>query len=152
MSKEYEILQKIERIIIYGAANNAKDAIFTIDTLFPSKIIGIAVTRKTKQADELFGYTIKQIEEYKQYAIDGTVVVVAMRPDYYEEVKESLLDMGYLYILSYGDNNGLMQAVNDKLIKYAKNNGKNYYELRNEWKLQYIRKVARKLQLESDDG
>lgn len=148
MNGEYEKIKNAEKILIYGAANNAREAIFAIDILFPQKIVGVAVTRKNSQAENLFDYNVREISHYDEYISSSTVVIVAMRPDYYDGVRASLLEKGYIEVLSYGDKNELMKTVHEKLIQHAQKIGKNYYEMKNEWLLKHLRIAAHRMQLE----
>ena len=64
MDNALQELSNSEKILIYGAVKIAREAALLIEYLFPGKLIGFAVTSMVGNMDNIYGLSVKSIEEY----------------------------------------------------------------------------------------
>lgn len=89
-------------IIIYGAKFTATEAIKTISFLYPNMLLGCAVTSMQNNPTEIYGFSVKNIEEYRgMVRPDDVIILVAMRMCFFDDVNKFLLDKGYNHVLNY---------------------------------------------------
>ena len=150
-----EVIEELEdasQILIYGAAYNASVAVIDIDILYPDKLIGVAVTEKGDQPNYLYEYPIKEIQEYETVDKEETVVIVAVRPLYFNEILSTLKSYGYEKIYCLGEDDDLMTELNELAAQKGRFLGldfHNVYELINLRKLSMMKKVAERLRKEN---
>lgn len=149
MNDALATITSADNILIYGAGWNAEEAIFPFETLFPNKIVGIAVTNTNGNKEKLLNYKIRSIDEYEA-GIDKekTVVIVAMRPAYYDEVVANLKERGYRKYYLYGENNTFMTYIDSEVEKYASDKQTTGEELFNQWQTNWIKIAAEQLLME----
>lgn len=138
-----------DNILIYGAGLNAEEAIFSFERLFPKKIIGIAVTNINDNIEKLHNYKIRSIDDYElEIDKEKTVVIVAMRPAFYDEVIANLKERGYSKYYLYGENNPFMTYIDSEVEKIISDNNTSREELFNQWKINWIKITTQQLLME----
>lgn len=117
MSKEFNEIKRAEKILIYGAARNAADAILYMGELFPEKITGCAVTSMEDNNRAVWNVPVRIIDEYERIEKKNEIVVlVSLRPEYFDEINENLQGKGFKKNFLYGDENDLMTEIHDFLL------------------------------------
>lgn len=101
-------LQDCKRILIYGAAKNARDAALFVEYLYPEKLIGFAVSSMNGNMDSIYGIPVRTIDHY--FGLDdkeNICVIIAMREKFFDEVEQTLSRYDFNNILYMGDHIGI---------------------------------------------
>ena len=108
--KEIEaVLKKSEIILIYGAQAMGTRAYNMLKTLPDNKLSGFAVTSMGGNQSEKYGYPVMSIMDWQKTITgrkippDRTAVFMALHPDYYDEVRQTLMENGFQHILTFED-------------------------------------------------
>lgn len=99
--KQWEQMFHGRKILVYGALMNAHSAVKELETVFPGRVIGCAVTRMGSNPTEVCGKPVREIGAYEQLDKANVIVVIATMPMYFKEIAETLQQQGYLHICKY---------------------------------------------------
>lgn len=124
MDNALQELSNSEKILIYGAVKIAREAALLIEYLFPGKLIGFAVTSMVGNMDNIYGLSVKSIEEYLELAgKENVCVVIAMRDKFLGVVEHDLRNYGFDNILLMGETVGIRELLENTALSKAKQFG-----------------------------
>lgn len=99
--EKWEMVQKYERIIIYGAGFLGKEFYRQLkEQELEDNVIGFAVSDIRNNVKELFGVKVAEIGDYDA---GDVLVVIALRQEWQDEVKNVLHDLGFYNYIIYFD-------------------------------------------------
>lgn len=90
-----------DKILIYGAANLGNRAYGLLNADLRSRFCGFCISKPEGNPEKLFGYPVKTPQDWAA-ALSGnktdpgrTLVITALHPRYYDEVRKTLEDCGF---------------------------------------------------------
>ena len=111
------ILGDTKAILIYGAMVNARNVVNLIDWLYPGKLVGLAVSDMTGNADEIFGHEVRAIDDYEGILDkENTLVIIAMRQSLVNAVKKSLSERGYHFSVSFCEEEEILRHLPEEIL------------------------------------
>lgn len=100
MDKELEQILSTDKLIIYGARLAALECIrWLIRSGKKNQIVGLAVTNTEGNPKEMLGFSVKNLEEYKNHDL---TVIIAMHEKYHTEVEEYARRKGFYKFIRIG--------------------------------------------------
>lgn len=101
-------LANYQRVIIYGAGENAK-LVANIADICCKPIVAYAVSDGYDQDKSnpkyILGVQVKNIQELVKYADDETIIVLTTRPIHNEEIRKNLREKGFFNIIELLESN-----------------------------------------------
>lgn len=91
--KNIELMMKYKNVILYGAGNIVK-YMLDIFNKYNINLKGIAVTDKLNNPQNLYGHSIYEISELKDYS-EECLVVVALKKKYHNDVNKKLKEFSF---------------------------------------------------------
>lgn len=146
-----QIIKKLrgaDDILIYGAKNNALDVILLMETLFPGKLLGCAVSKIDGNVNRILGCPVRPLSDYHDLNQEKTVVLVAMMEIYYREVQASLLHAGFRQVYFCGDNNSLVRELQ---VLAGNESGCRWQERKNDLMREKMRVMLAEMRIHDDD-
>ena len=119
MKKIDDIIQDIEsadKILIYGAAIIAEEAVNAFSYFYLNKIVGCAVTDMRGNPSKILNIPVKSIYDYDSlFDKSNTVIILAMRKQICMMVKDLLVKLEYKKIYEYDGE--LKNFIRSRLFK-----------------------------------
>ncbi len=100
---------RAETVLVYGAQGMGTRAWNMLKAFPGNKLSGFAVSSMEGNPSEKYGYPVKSIGDWRKtyrdrdLLPDRTAVVMALHPDYYEEVRKTLQKNGFPCIMTFED-------------------------------------------------
>lgn len=98
---------RAETVLVYGAQGMGTRAWNMLKTFPENKLAGFAVSSMEGNPSEKYGYPVKSIGDWRKtyrdrdLSPDRAAVVMALHPDYYDEVRKTLRKNGFPCILTF---------------------------------------------------
>ncbi len=97
--EKWEMIRKYDKIIIYGAGMLGQEFYRQVkEQELETEVIGFAVSDMQGNAEDLFGLKVAKIEDYSDR---DTLVVIALKQEWQEGVKNKLCNLGFQKYMVY---------------------------------------------------